>query len=49
MKPVQSAEPGGIDFFDVDHTLTRRSSGGRFVSAAMRRKSATSEIRPMIL
>jgi HAD superfamily hydrolase (TIGR01490 family) len=27
----------GIDFFDVDHTLTRRSSGGRFVAAAMRR------------
>jgi HAD superfamily hydrolase (TIGR01490 family) len=27
---------GGIDFFDVDHTLTRRSSGGRFVAAAMR-------------
>ncbi|HET6451970.1 MAG TPA: HAD-IB family hydrolase [Spirochaetia bacterium] len=26
----------GIDFFDVDHTLTRRSSGGRFVAAAMR-------------
>jgi HAD superfamily hydrolase (TIGR01490 family) len=28
---------GGIDFFDVDHTLTRRSSGGRFVAEAMRR------------
>jgi HAD superfamily hydrolase (TIGR01490 family) len=28
----------GIDFFDVDHTLTRRSSGTRFVSLAMRRK-----------
>jgi HAD superfamily hydrolase (TIGR01490 family) len=28
----------GIDFFDVDHTLTRRSSGGRFVMAAMRRR-----------
>jgi HAD superfamily hydrolase (TIGR01490 family) len=28
----------GIDFFDVDHTLTRRSSGGRFVSLAMKRK-----------
>jgi HAD superfamily hydrolase (TIGR01490 family) len=27
----------GIDFFDVDHTLTRRSSGARFVAAAMRR------------
>lgn len=27
----------GIDFFDVDHTLTRRSSGARFVSLAMRR------------
>jgi HAD superfamily hydrolase (TIGR01490 family) len=28
----------GIDFFDVDHTLTRRSSGGRFIVAAMRRR-----------
>lgn len=28
----------GIDFFDVDHTLTRRSSGTRFVGLAMRRK-----------
>jgi HAD superfamily hydrolase (TIGR01490 family) len=28
----------GIDFFDVDHTLTRRSSGTRFVSLAMRRR-----------
>jgi len=28
----------GIDFFDVDHTLTRRSSGGRFVAVAMRRR-----------
>ena len=28
---------GGIDFFDVDHTLTRRSSGGRFIAAAMRK------------
>jgi HAD superfamily hydrolase (TIGR01490 family) len=28
----------GIDFFDVDHTLTRRSSGGRFVALAMRRR-----------
>jgi HAD superfamily hydrolase (TIGR01490 family) len=27
----------GIDFFDVDHTLTRRSSGSRFVSLAMRK------------
>jgi HAD superfamily hydrolase (TIGR01490 family) len=27
----------GIDFFDVDHTLTRRSSGSRFLAAAMRR------------
>ncbi len=27
----------GIDFFDVDHTLTRRSSGTRFISLAMRR------------
>jgi HAD superfamily hydrolase (TIGR01490 family) len=28
----------GIDFFDVDHTLTRRSSGTRFISLAIRRK-----------
>ena len=28
----------GIDFFDVDHTLTRRSSGARFVELALRRK-----------
>jgi HAD superfamily hydrolase (TIGR01490 family) len=28
----------GIDFFDVDHTLTRRSSGSRFLAAAMRRR-----------
>jgi HAD superfamily hydrolase (TIGR01490 family) len=28
----------GIDFFDVDHTLTHRSSGGRFIAAAMRRR-----------
>ena len=27
----------GIDFFDVDHTITRRSSGARFVSLAVRR------------
>ena len=27
----------GIDFFDVDHTLTRRSSGGRFLALAMKR------------
>jgi len=27
----------GVAFFDVDHTLTRRSSGGRFVGLAMRR------------
>jgi HAD superfamily hydrolase (TIGR01490 family) len=27
----------GIDFFDVDHTLTRRSSGSRYVALAMRR------------
>jgi HAD superfamily hydrolase (TIGR01490 family) len=27
----------GIDFFDVDHTLTRRSSGTRFVALAIRR------------
>ncbi len=27
----------GIAFFDVDHTLTRRSSGSRFVLLAMRR------------
>ena len=28
----------GIDFFDVDHTLTSRSSGGRFIAVAMRRR-----------
>ncbi len=28
----------GIDFFDVDHTLTRRSSGARFLVLALRRK-----------
>jgi HAD superfamily hydrolase (TIGR01490 family) len=28
---------GGIDFFDVDHTITRRSSGGRFIALALRR------------
>ena len=28
----------GIDFFDVDHTLTRRSSGARFIVAAIRRR-----------
>lgn len=27
----------GIDFFDVDHTITRRSSGTRFISLAIRR------------
>lgn len=27
----------GIDFFDVDHTITRRSSGARFVSLAIAR------------
>jgi HAD superfamily hydrolase (TIGR01490 family) len=27
----------GIDFFDVDHTITRRSSGSRFISLAMRK------------
>ncbi len=27
----------GMDFFDVDHTLVRRSSGGRFVALAVRR------------
>jgi HAD superfamily hydrolase (TIGR01490 family) len=27
----------GIDFFDVDHTITRRSSGARFISVAVRR------------
>jgi HAD superfamily hydrolase (TIGR01490 family) len=27
----------GIDIFDVDHTLTRHSSGGRFVTLAMRK------------
>jgi HAD superfamily hydrolase (TIGR01490 family) len=30
----------GIDFFDVDHTLTRRSSGTRYVGLAMRRRLA---------
>ncbi len=29
---------GGFDFFDVDHTLTRRSSGGRFVALAIRKR-----------
>jgi len=28
----------GIDFFDVDHTLARRSSGGRYVALAIRRR-----------
>jgi HAD superfamily hydrolase (TIGR01490 family) len=28
----------GVDFFDVDHTLTRHSSGSRFVRLAMRRR-----------
>jgi HAD superfamily hydrolase (TIGR01490 family) len=28
----------GIDFFDVDHTITRHSSGGRFVTLAIRRR-----------
>jgi HAD superfamily hydrolase (TIGR01490 family) len=27
----------GIEFFDVDHTITRHSSGGRFISLAIRR------------
>ena len=27
----------GIDFFDVDHTITRRSSGARFIFLAMRK------------
>jgi HAD superfamily hydrolase (TIGR01490 family) len=27
----------GIDFFDVDHTITRRSSGARFIALALRR------------
>jgi HAD superfamily hydrolase (TIGR01490 family) len=36
--PGPASAPGGIDFFDVDHTLTRRSSGGRFITAAMRRR-----------
>jgi HAD superfamily hydrolase (TIGR01490 family) len=34
--PPTPARAGGIDFFDVDHTLTRRSSGSRFVATAMR-------------
>jgi len=37
-QPAAPARPGGIDFFDVDHTLTRRSSGGRFITAAMRER-----------
>lgn len=28
----------GIDFFDVDHTITRRSSGARFIAAAIRQR-----------
>jgi HAD superfamily hydrolase (TIGR01490 family) len=28
----------GVDFFDVDHTLTRRSSGSRYVSLAMKKR-----------
>ncbi len=28
----------GIDFFDVDHTITRRSSGSRFIFQAIRRR-----------
>jgi HAD superfamily hydrolase (TIGR01490 family) len=28
----------GIDIFDVDHTLTRRSSGGRFIALAMKKR-----------
>jgi HAD superfamily hydrolase (TIGR01490 family) len=28
----------GIDFFDVDHTLTRRSSGARFISLAIKKR-----------
>ena len=27
----------GIDFFDVDHTITRRSSGARFIALALRK------------
>ncbi len=27
----------GIDFFDVDHTITRRSTGARFITLAIRR------------
>jgi HAD superfamily hydrolase (TIGR01490 family) len=35
---MSGEEPSaGIDFFDVDHTLTRRSSGSRYVALAMRR------------
>jgi HAD superfamily hydrolase (TIGR01490 family) len=29
--------PEGVDIFDVDHTITRRSSGSRYVALAMRR------------
>lgn len=28
---------GGIDFFDVDHTITRRSSGGRYITLGIQR------------
>lgn len=28
----------GIDFFDVDHTITRRSSGARFIILAMQKR-----------
>lgn len=34
---TREGTPEGIDIFDVDHTLTRRSSGSRFVLLAMRR------------
>ncbi|HTZ50797.1 MAG TPA: HAD family hydrolase [Spirochaetia bacterium] len=36
--PASPPGSGGIDFFDVDHTLTRRSSGGRFITRAMRQR-----------
>ncbi len=36
-KMPRGTATAGIDFFDVDHTLTRRSSGSRFVLLAMRR------------
>jgi HAD superfamily hydrolase (TIGR01490 family) len=39
---------GGIDFFDVDHTITRHSSGGRFVSLAIRKRLMPIRLLPVI-